>query len=118
MSCDKKNPGWKYIRKVTFQEFCHSWWVILILILIGMLYVKTHQLKKEKILYLTNCLIQLETDKMVASLEKQRLLSDIQSLEDPDYVEMLLIQKMGVVPEDTVKVRFKNQRQTDVLNHH
>lgn len=108
-----KNANKKSLKQILKQEFYNSWWVGLVLIFIGMLYIKTDRLKEEKILDLTSCLSQIESEKLVAGLEKERLVDQIKSLEDPDYVEMLLIKKMGVVPEDMIKARFDHHKTND-----
>lgn len=97
------------VRKLIFQELCRSWWVFLMLILIAMLYAKTHQLKNDKIQKLASRLNELEEEKLIASATKDQLLLEVASLNDPDYIEMLLIKNMGVIPEDAIKVRFKTQ---------
>ncbi len=95
MKNSRKLVNKRPFKKILLREFYTSWWVFLVLILIGMLYVKTHQLKDEKIVKLANRLNELKAEKMLATLSKNQFLSEIESLDDPDYIEMLLIKKNG-----------------------
>ncbi len=107
MELRKKQPSLS--KNTVVSELYDSWWVVLVLIFISMLYLKTHEAKDKQINFLASKLESLENEKLLANNRRDKLLLEIQSLQDPDYVEMLLIKEMGVVPQDSIQVRFKNR---------
>lgn len=52
---------------------------------------------------------ELQNKKQAAEEQREELLARLNSQNDPAWVEMLLMRKLGVVPEGQVKVYFKSE---------
>lgn len=106
MSFFLKTIEQKKIFRLVIREFKSSWWVLVVLIFTAVLYTNTSErinFEIEKLLTRHN---SLESEVQLASLEKSELLEILNSLKDPEYVEMVLIDKLSVTPEDCMKIRF------------
>lgn len=56
---------------------------------------------------LSQSIEQLKQEKEQVTQQRDDLLSQIESQKDPAWIEMVLMQKLGLVPEGQVKVYFK-----------
>lgn len=72
-----------------------------------MLSMKTLDSKDASIGRLLEQTTRLEEDKLRAMQLQAALEVEIASQKDPIWVEMMLIKKLGVVPEGCIKVKFK-----------
>ena len=69
------------------------------------------QKKKQEIVIL-NKKVKLLEDKKIQKLdEKKEMESKINSQSDPEWIELVLMKKMGVVPEGKVKVQFSKEEE-------
>lgn len=91
------------------REWKSSWWVVAFLLFTYMLAIKTSHDKEQKILDLTSQLAMLSAAKTEALLAQQRLSLEIESQTDPRWIEMVLMKKLGLVPQGQSKVRFKKE---------
>lgn len=86
-----------------------SWWVLLFVALcLGFHFHGMHkknQVHKE----LKGRMQALQKQKEVVLQEKDELQLQVDSQTDPAYIEMLLKQKLGVVPEGQTKVYFTRE---------
>lgn len=53
--------------------------------------------------------LQLEAEKEEALISQKALLQEIESQNDPKWLELVLKRKLGVVSKGECKVRFKNE---------
>lgn len=103
-------PTWKERTYETF--FRKSWWVFLFVALCYLLY--SHGMQKKVFTYreLRNRLEQLNTQKELVLQERGDLLLEVQSQNDPAWIEMALMKGLGVVPEGQTKIFFKTETST------
>ncbi len=87
-----------------------SWWVILFSIFSFFLYHHISYKKQREIVELENRLLKLQKKTVIALREKEDLTLRLTSQSDPAWIEMILMKKLGVVPQGYVKVHFlKNE---------
>ena len=84
-----------------------SWWVALVLFVIAALYVQGVAKKERAIDRLSSRLASVDASYASALREKKNLVEEIASQSDPEWVEMVLMRKLGVVPEGQTKVHFR-----------
>lgn len=89
--------------------FLSSWWVILFILLCGMSYEYGLQTLQRDFVKLHEQYIDLQKEKNAALALQRNLKVQINSQSDPDWIELTLIKKLGVVPEDQVKVFFSDK---------
>lgn len=82
------------------------WWVILFFFLCGILYEQSVKKRDRDFAKLSEQLKQLYTDKDKVMKTQQDLLLRMNSQSDPAWQELVLMQKLGVAPEDQTKVFF------------
>ena len=85
-----------------------SWWVFLFVAVMMLVYVHGMHLKNVQQEELAARKAALEKEKMVALRQQEELLLRIKSQDDPQWVELVLMKELGLVPEGHVKVYFKN----------
>jgi hypothetical protein len=86
-----------------------SWWVFLFLGVCFFLYYHFAQKKESEVYELRERLSAMEKQKAEVLEEKEDLLLQIHSQNDPAWIEMTLMKGLGVVPEGKVKIYFKPQ---------
>lgn len=83
------------------------WWVPLFtLSACSLLEFKLFQLKNEAAAFQAKQ-IELENKRKALLKETSRLKEEIYSLSDPDFVALILMKSLGVVPEGQTKVSLK-----------
>jgi hypothetical protein len=93
------------------MHFVGSWWVYLFCTCCGLFYLHASKEKNAQDTVLDAFMGQLtqEKEKALSLRDAQQL--QIQSQKDPLWVEMTLMHKLGLVPENTVKVYFQGDQQ-------
>lgn len=93
---------------MSFSVFLiRNWWVIVFLLMGWGIYLQSVHKKNIQIASLKEKVQRLSEEKNRA-LEKQAdLILRIKSQDDPDYLEMVLKERLGVVAEGETKVVFK-----------
>jgi hypothetical protein len=91
-----------------FRQFLlKNWWVIAFVLMAGAIYIQAIH-KKNQLFATLKEKVETLNDTKVQQLErKQQLLLRIQSQEDPDFIELLLKEKLGVIEEGELKVVFQ-----------
>jgi hypothetical protein len=84
-----------------------NWWVITILCLAYAVYFQALYHKKCFLSRLQETLEQMQTEKRQALEEREQLQLRIASQEDPEWIELVLKEKLGLIPEGQVKVVFQ-----------
>lgn len=93
-----------------FSVFLQRWWWTLLFALLCYGIYATGMEKKKKIFYqLEDKIKNLEQARASALLKREELEMEIESQMDPAWIEMLLMKKLGVVPEGQVKVYFEKE---------
>lgn len=95
------------LKRRVFKELKDSWWVGIFCLFTCMLYLQTSRNKIEEIEKLKTNLEVLKVEKREAQKIYSQLKEQIGSQNDPYFVEMVLIKKLGVVPEGGMRVQFK-----------
>lgn len=85
----------------------NSWWVLLFVSLCLFVYDQAAKKKKEEIAFLEKKLSHLNQEKETLLSQREDLKLRIASQKDPDWVELVLMKKLGVVPKGKLKVYFK-----------
>lgn len=88
------------------KELRRSWWVLAFSLFTYMLSYQTFLIKNQKLEALHSQFAFLENKKQMALLEKEKLISHLESHTDEEFVSLILKQKLGLVPEGQIKVRF------------
>ena len=86
--------------------FSQVWWVVLCILLCFALYAHGAHNKRKTVHVLQSELSHLQSEKALLTREKEELLLNIKSQNDPAWIEMTLIKVLGLVPEGKVKVYF------------
>jgi len=97
----------KMSRQKWIKEWKASWWMLAFTCFTYMLALKTSHDKERKIAELTHQLASLNVSKKEALLTQRELSAEIESFTDPAWVEMILMKKLGFVPQGHTKVCFK-----------
>ncbi len=84
----------------------HFWWVIICMLGCGLFYEHSQQRRDRLYEQLERQAKSLLKEKELAELERERLQLEINSQSDPDWIEMTLISKLGMIPTDSRKVMF------------
>ncbi len=87
--------------------FRKSWWVFLFVALSYLLY--SHGMQKKVFVYreLKSRFDHLSHQKELVLQEREDLTLQVQSQNDPDWIQLTLMKNLGVVPEGQIKVLFK-----------
>jgi hypothetical protein len=91
-----------------FRElFIRSWWVIAFWLLCAVLYEQG--LKNRELHYqqLKQQLAQLQSARKKALHLQENLQRELHSLDDPDWIELILKQELGLIAEGEQKIYFK-----------
>ena len=93
-----------------FSIFILKWgWMLLFAVLCYGIYAKGMEKKKAIFYQLEDKIKKLEHARASALLKREELEMEINSQTDPAWIEMLLMKKLGVVPEGQVKVYFEKE---------
>ncbi|MBJ7449725.1 MAG: hypothetical protein JHC93_05130 [Parachlamydiales bacterium] len=92
-------------QKLTFK----SWWVILFALCCYMVYERGAFKKDIELNLLKAKLVEMETHKQTLLDEQGDLITQIQSQNDPDWIELTLMKGLGLVPEGQTKVLFQKK---------
>ena len=84
-----------------------NWWVIAFILMAGAIYIQAIHKKNQLVATLQERIDTLAAAKMDAMEKKEELLLRINSQNDPDFVELVLKEKLGVTAEGELKVVFQ-----------
>lgn len=99
--------------KITMEEsrlweYFHRYgWITLFGVVCFAFYSHAMHKKSQVCLELRSKILDLESLKISVKSEQEHLAMQIQSQNDPEWIEMVLKQRLGVVPEGQMKVYFK-----------
>jgi len=96
---------------MTFAEilFIRCWWVILFCLLCGGFYEQGRKKIDVEYKKLHSQLTKTQNIKNQKLTIQEDLLLKVNSQSDPDFVELLLMKELGVVPEGHLKIFFSDQ---------
>ena len=83
-----------------------SWWVFLFLLLFYLGFDQALKKKNQDIARLHERILNLQQERFIAIDEQEDLQLRLQSQNDSDWVAMVLIRELGLVPKGKVKVHF------------
>ncbi len=84
-----------------------NWWVIAFILMAGAIYIQAIHKKNQLVATLQERVDTLAAAKMDAMEKKEELLLRINSKNDPDFIELILKEKLGVTAEGELKVVFQ-----------
>ena len=96
----------KIFNKSAKFSISHYWWVALFIASSFGLYAHAAHKKKETISALQTYLQDLKQEKERLLQEKEELLLNIESQNDPAWIELTLMKGLGLVPDGKTKVYF------------
>lgn len=94
--------GKKLMRELVFN----SWWVIVFILVNAVvlnIVFKQLSIKEQD---LNSTVYKLETIKLASQKQQRDLKMQIESQNDPRYIEMVLKQELGLISEGQIKVHF------------
>jgi hypothetical protein len=94
------------LHKLANQVFFHFWWVIAFIIACSILFEQSLKEKSHIYQELTEQLTQLQKAKAEAIVQQHDLLLQINSQNDPAWIELTLIRELGLIPEGQQKIYF------------
>ena len=89
------------------QQIVDSWWVVLFFFIAYLVSLAAFSERNAHIKKLHAQVFDLENQKKNALDLYKSLSNQIESEQDPRWIELILIKKLGLVPEGQIKVRFK-----------
>ncbi len=89
--------------------FGKYWWVLLFCLVSYVTYDQVMKNRNQDLSEVEYQLSLLEAEKQLVFNEKEDLLLKINSQSDPAWIELMLMQELGVVPEGHLKVHFTNE---------
>lgn len=97
------------LQTIRNEFFIKSWWVWVCFIICFALYEQGNYILSREIQELESE-IQLSSKKLlIATTRQQELKLQLGSLSDPAWIELELIQNLGVVPDGYTKIYFQNE---------
>lgn len=84
----------------------HTWWIILFIIFSTFLFEQGMKKRDREYTKLQEQYLELEKQTSDALAIKKKLLLEINSQSDPSWVELMLMKRLGLIPEGQVKVFF------------
>lgn len=87
------------VRRLVLQ----SWWVIAVILLSIYFYCRSLEKKNSLTAQLKTKVLSLKKERKRILEEKEDLLLRLESFGDPDWIELVLMEKLGVVPEGQTK---------------
>lgn len=105
MKLNNKTKKWNFFQETGTNQ---PWWMIVFIS--GCCVFYFHAIYWKEISYQEMMLkvSKLESEKTKMSLYQQELVAQINSQKDPRWIEMILKKKLGMVPENQIKVYFKD----------
>lgn len=91
----------------------HSWWTILFILFVAIFYEReaTHLYSSKQ--ELIQKLHELESEKNSALLLQEELQLRTNSQNDPEWIELVLMKNLGLVPEGQQKIYIKSSSSID-----
>jgi hypothetical protein len=96
----------KTITKIMEQVILHSWWVVLFVLICYAAYERALFYRDIEYNRLHSQLVNMEYETEVASALQKNLKAQINSQSDPVWIELVLIKRLGLVPEGQLKIFF------------
>ena len=90
-----------------YQIFLKNWWVIVVVLMACGFYLQAIHKKNHLVKILQERLEHLSGAKKEEEGKKEELILRIQSQEDPEWLELVLKENLGVTAEGELKVVFE-----------
>lgn len=98
------------IEKLIEEVFIRSWWVILFTLICYLCYEQALQKKEHDFAKLQSQYLELHKKKKVLQIQQEDFNRQLNSQNDPAWVELVLMKGLGLVPEGQTKVFFMKER--------
>ena len=93
------------------EIFRTHWWMVTFLSIIALFAWQSSQKQRRALLDLQTRFTSILHEKETAASEFEDLLLQIRAQNDPDWVELVLMRRLGLVPEGQTKVYFEKHTQ-------
>jgi hypothetical protein len=93
------------------EIFRTHWWMVTFLSIIALFAWQGSQKQRHALLDLQTRFAAILQEKEAAASEYEDLLLQIRAQNDPDWVELVLMRRLGLVPEGQTKVYFEKHTQ-------
>jgi hypothetical protein len=101
------NFGYQSIKYKLIDTFViKSWWMYLVILLSFLCFDISIKKKYKNIAKYQKQVFSLEANKAYAINAKEDLQLRLNSQSDPEWIEMVLMNQLGVVPEGKIKIHF------------
>ena len=97
-----------FIKKVNYVIFMKSWWVLVVILVAGFGFNIAVKKRNVAICEMMDKYSSLKKEKEIMISQRDDLKLKSLSQSDPAWIEMVLMKELGVVPENKIKVHFKN----------
>ena len=95
------------LKNRSFQKaFKNSWWVVILCVFGFSCFWTVHLHQKRELRKLNKVISKLEIQQKEELKKNEEFVLKIKSLSDPAFIEMILMQNLGLVPKDQVKVVY------------
>ncbi len=98
-------------KKQLTQNVIQSWWLILFVICCYVFYERGLSKHVDDFDKLQHQYLELQKEKALASIHRENLMLQVNSQSDPEWVELTLINGLGLVKDDQVKVLFTDREE-------
>jgi len=86
-----------------------SWWFFAVLVFFSIFYFNGMRKKEAVLAELMNRVAQAEAEKAIVLEEQEELKLQLDSQNDPKWIELVLMKNLGMTPEGKRKVCFQNE---------
>lgn len=94
------------LSKICYELFVRSSWVVFFILICIMVYEKHHATYQKQLKQLQGQLFFFENKKKNITTLNENLKRQIKSQNSPNWIELTLKKKLGLVPEGHIKVIF------------
>jgi hypothetical protein len=97
--------------KSTEELIARSWWVVLFILGCYFCYEQGLKKRDQDFAKLHQQHLDLLKEKKIAAIRQEQLALQLSSQNDPEWVELMLMKGLGLVPEGQIKVLFTEQQE-------
>jgi hypothetical protein len=112
----KNSLGKEKSKKTFFEGIIHSWWVVLFVLFCAIIYERRVRTLNENRRQLIEKLDELQNEKSNLLKLQEELQLQINSQNDPEWIELTLMKNLGLVPEGQYKIYIQKAKES-VYDH-
>ncbi len=108
----KNSLGKEKSKKTFFEGIIHSWWVVLFVLFCAIIYERGIRSLNENRRQLLEKLEELQSEKSALLKLQEELQLQINSQNDPEWIELTLMKNLGLVPEGQYKIYIQKAKES------